>query len=153
MYAGQGTGANQFALTEGVLQHTGTQPDTVDFVDFSTDSQTLQVASGLMDILTQKSSGDTQHSETYFSGQSGLHGDGGQVLVTQVDGRVRTIVSENGMGGITVFGHDDGGQPVALNDTSDSSATGLSDPAALASAVLGGQTYVFASSGNEIGLP
>lgn len=60
--------------------------------------------------------------------------------------------SENGMGGITVFGHDDGGQPVALNDTSDSSATGLSDPAALASTVFGGQTYVFASSGNETAL-
>ena len=152
MHAGYGTGVERFALTNGTLRHISQGIDA-GFVTLYTGRDTVQVAAALIDTLARGSTSDAQRSETYFANESGLYADAGQILMTQVNGQSLVVMSSPGRSGLTTFSYDGGdgtaGSPRARQDTSD---IALSDPAALASVVLGAQTFVFATSSSEAGL-
>ncbi|UWP93936.1 hypothetical protein K3X13_15765 (plasmid) [Aliiroseovarius crassostreae] len=148
--SGENTNLN-YSLTNGTLSLLGTELEKGGYTKFDLGSSQIWLYRA--DLLRIRDGiGPQNRSEMLFHNQEGWSGNRATVMMLQVGGEDILLASRHGMSGFASFSMDADGLLSPLASVSDNAQSYAADVYLMASAEIGGRTFVFTASQSESGI-
>jgi len=150
LHMGAGDTVHHFRLSGDDLSYRQSNTEDAGETSFSLGAERVALRSDALTALFEDST-DLSSSQAFYDEETGFIGDRFSLLATTGTGREILLAAGPDQPGLMTLAWENGAL-TPLSSHNDTSNTYLGDVQMMASALLGGQQYVFAASGQEAGI-